>query len=617
MCGINGAVRLDSQAAPITSAEIDRVRERLAHRGPDGTGTWVAADGSAGLGHYRLAILDLSPQGAQPMARDGGRLQLTFNGEIYNFRELRQELLARGVPLATASDSEVVLALYDLEGPAMLRKLRGMYAFALWDGRRRQLFLARDPYGIKPLYYATHAGRFLFASEVKALTATAGGGVPMDVDPAGLTGFLLWGSVPEPRTFWRDVHPLPAGHQLIVPADAGDVPTPERHHFFRAARHPEPLAQALAASVEAHLVADVPVAVFLSAGLDSALLAALACRQQARPPVTLTLRFDELLGTAADEGPLAAEVARALGTEHIERRFGREDFLGLWDSLQTAMDQPSIDGANTYLIAKLAHEQGFKVALSGLGGDELFGSYPSFRDVPRWLRRTRALRHLPGSSAAWPLLQRAFLPGQPKAAGVPRYGCSAEGAYFLRRGVFLPEELPALIGERLAADGLATYQPLAGVAASAAGFLDDQPLAIGDWLAVHRMESTSYLKNQLLRDADWAAMAHAVELRVPLVDAWLHRAVAGHGFEPVRSLGKAALIRQLAPELPAAVFDRPKSGFAVPVIEWLTAGKARFAGWGHPARGLAALVLEQFGIELARPTRAVSRLLAPARDPRG
>ena len=181
------------------------------------------------------------------------------------------------------------------------------------------------------------------------------------------------------------------------------------------------------------------------------------------------------------------------------------------------------------------------------------------------------------------------------------YGGTPEGAYLLRRGVFLPEELPGLVGERLAEEGLAAYQPLAGVADSARGFLEEAPLAAGDWRAVHRMESTSYMKNQLLRDADWAAMAHALELRVPLVYPALHRAVAGHGFEPARSQGKAALVRSLAPELPAALFDRPKSGFAVPVIEWLTAGKQRWAGWGHPARGLAALVLEGYGVTLERP----------------
>ena len=267
------------------------------------------------------------------------------------------------------------------------------------------------------------------------------------------------------------------------------------------------------------------------------------------------------------------------------------------------MDQPSIDGANTFLIARLAREQGFKVALSGLGGDELCGSYPSFRDIPRWLGRARALGRLPGSAAAWPMVARAFLRRQPKAASMLAYGGTPEGAYLLRRGVFLPEELPALLGERAAAEGLAAYQPLAGVADSARGFLDEAPLAAGDWRAVHRMESTSYMKNQLLRDADWAAMAHALELRVPLVYPALHSAVAGHDFEPARSHGKAALVRSLAPELPAALFDRPKSGFAVPVIEWLTAGKQRWAGWGHPARGLAALVLEGYGVTLERPAR--------------
>ena len=335
--------------------------------------------------------------------------------------------------------------------------------------------------------------------------------------------------------------------------------------------------------MRAHLVSDVPVAVFLSAGQDSGLVAALARRHLPEPPATFTLRFDGLEGTPRDEAPLAAEVARTLGTRHVERRVGRADFTDLWPAAVAAMDQPSIDGFNTWAVSRAAHEAGLKVVLSGLGGDEVFGSYPSFQDVPATVRAAQ----IPGSSALWPALSR-LVPSRPKIRGLARYGRSLPGAYFLRRGLFLPEELPRLIGRDRAEEGLRAYDPVAD-AASALNGTDDP------WLAVHRLETSLYLRNQLLRDSDWASMAHSVELRVPLVDAWLREHLAARRFEPARSQGKAAFVRQAAPELPEAVFQRPKSGFYIPVMEWLEPGR-KGRSLGDQSRRLALRVLEDSGI---------------------
>jgi asparagine synthase (glutamine-hydrolysing) len=339
--------------------------------------------------------------------------------------------------------------------------------------------------------------------------------------------------------------------------------------------------------VAAHLVADVPVAVFLSAGLDSGLIAALARRHLSEPPVTFTLTFDVLAGTPQDEGPLAAQVAAALGTRHVERRVGRADFAGLWPAALAAMDQPSIDGFNTFLVSRAAHEAGLKVVLSGLGGDEIFGSYPSFRDVPAMERASRRMGNLPGVAAAWPALAR-LAADRPKLPGLLRYGRSRAGAYFLRRGLFLPEELPGLLGADLAEEGLRRCDPLA----AAAGLLR----AGGDpWIDVHRLETALYMRHQLLRDSDWASMAWSVELRVPLVDAWLRAHLAAAQFEPARSHGKAAFVRLAAPELPAALFDRPKTGFYIPVMEWLDPETARLRA-GDRSRRLALRVLEEMGV---------------------
>jgi asparagine synthase (glutamine-hydrolysing) len=643
MCGINGILRLDERSPEIDRGELLRTREAMASRGPDGTGLWASEDGRVALAHRRLAILDLTAAGAQPMASADGRVRIVVNGEIYNFRELRRELAGEGVAFRSESDTEVLLALYARDGLAMLPRLRGMYAFALWDDAEGRLVLARDPLGIKPLYYSAEGGVFRFASQVKALLA--GGGISTAVDPAGLAGFLLWGSVPEPWTIRRGVRALPAGHCLVV--ESGRVGEPRPHYRFGelpAPPAPDPGA-AVESSVRAHLVSDVPVAIFLSAGLDSGLIAALARRHLPEPPVTFTLSFDVLAGTPLDEAPLAAATARSLGTRHLERRVGRGDFPALWEQGLAAMDQPSIDGFNTFVVSRVAHDCGLKVVLSGLGGDEIFGSYPSFTQVPRWARLARWGGRVPGLAAAWPGLARTLARDRRKLPALLARGRSLAGAYFLRRGLFLPEELPALLGRERAAEGLAAYDPERDAAAAlgeaaalggagAAGGVGapggmGAPKGVGapgvwapggdgdragedrarrnghsrsadPWLAVHLMESRQYLRNQLLRDADWAGMAHSLEIRVPLVDAWLREQLARLHFAPARTGSKAEAVRRIAPELPPALFRRPKSGFYIPVPEWLEPPRRGSAPQrrGEGSRRLARRVLGEFGVDL-------------------
>ncbi|HNZ96408.1 MAG TPA: asparagine synthase (glutamine-hydrolyzing) [Thermoanaerobaculia bacterium] len=594
MCGLNGILRLVPDASPPDREELRRTREAMAARGPDGEGEWRSPGGELALGHRRLAILDLSPAGAQPMTTPDGRYTVVCDGEIYNFRELRRELAAAGVSFRTASDTEVLLHLVARDGLAGLSRLRGMYAFALWDDAEKSLLLARDPFGIKPLYYAAGRGTFRFASQVRALTA--GGAVGEQLDPAALAAFLLWGSVPEPWTIRRAVRALPAGHAVRVAA--GRVGEPERLPVAPLAAPLAPAA-ALAESVAAHLVADVPVALFLSSGIDSGLVAALARRALAEPPVAFTVTFEGWEGQARDEAPLACAVARSLGLRHVERRLGREEVAAHWAEALAAMDQPSIDGFNTFLVARLAREEGIKVALSGLGGDELLGSYPSFTDVPRWARRASRLARLPGLATAWPALAKHLRPGQPKLAGLLAHGTTVPGAYFLRRGLFLPEELPALLGAAAAREALAEIAPVAFAASRLAAPRPDGGRAADDWTAVQALETALYLRHQLLRDSDWAAMASGVELRVPFVDVPLWQALAAHGFEPARRRGKATLARAAAPELPAALFSRPKTGSQVP-NPLLAAPRSA----GASSRHLAREVLRAWNVELPRPEAA-------------
>jgi asparagine synthase (glutamine-hydrolysing) len=594
MCGIAGILGLDSEKCPLDFAELVRIRDAMAMRGPDGSGLWVSQRGNVGLAHRRLAIIDLSDAGAQPMLSADGRFAIVFNGEIYNHRELRAELEAEGFRFRSKSDTEVLLALYEREGSGLLRRLRGMYALGIWDDRERRLFLARDPYGIKPLYYSTHGGVLRFASQVKALEA--GGTIPAAVDPAGLVGFLLWGSVPEPFTLRREVRALPAGHFLEI-VD-GRVGRQQAHHRLgEGAVSDEPdVVAALDASVRAHLVSDVPVGIFLSAGLDSAILATLMRRHLAEPPLAFTLSFDEFLDTPLDEAPGAAALARSLGLSHVEKRVSRSELEVLWANSLEAMDQPSIDGFNVFMVSHYARKAGLKVVLSGLGGDELFGSYPSFRDVPAWRERAKFGRAVPGLSLAWGRAASFLGARWPKAPGFLRHGETLPGAYFLRRGLFLPEEITRMIDPQLVEQGFSAYD----AKIDAAKTLYDRDIP-DDWTAIQLMESTQYLRNQLLRDADWASMANSLELRVPFVDADLHRSFWRARFEPARTFGKAAIARLAAPEIPEDLRRRPKSGFMVPWAGRALGPKPESSAWGRNSRKAAVEVLRLFGVDVRAP----------------
>ena len=590
MCGLNAIFAYGAGAPSVERRELIAVRDAMTPRGPDAEGSWISADGGVGLGHRRLSIIDLSEAANQPMALAGGRVRITYNGEIYNFRALRRRLQAEGRVFETESDTEVLLHLYDRDGPDMVRHLRGMFAFALWDEARRGMLLGRDPFGIKPLYYTDDGVTLRAASQVKALRA--GGGVGGAPDPAGHVGFFLFGYVPEPHTLYADIGALPAGSTLWIDAAGGH----RIERYFDPARQlaeppaaasaeapPLDLGKALRESVEHHLVADVPVGVFLSAGLDSATITGLASESRNGDLETMTLGFEEFRGTPRDEAPLAEAVAATYGTRHHTRWVTGTDFHGDLETLLEAMDQPSIDGVNTYFVAKEAAAMGLKVALSGLGGDELFGGYDTFRQVPALVGR---LGWLPGGAAlgrglrvvAAPLLGHLARHISPKAAGILEYGTTYGDAYLLRRGLFMPWELGSVLDADLLRAGWRELAPRLALATCAAGIA--RPRA-----KVAALEMAWYMGNQLLRDADWAGMAHSLEIRVPLVDAELFAQVAPHVGGPGAPT-KLAMAAAPAKPLPGAVLGRPKSGFFVPVREWLEGGEAATAerglrGWAR------------------------------------
>ncbi len=606
MCGINGIYAYQTAAEAPRDAELIAARDHMRARGPDGFGAWRSEGGRCALGHRRLAIVDPTPRGAQPMVSAEG-LAVTFNGEIYNFPQLRLELEAKGRRLSSACDTEALLHLYALHGEDMVHHLRGMYAFAIWDPKRQGLFLARDPYGIKPLYTANDGWTFRFASQVKALLA--GGAISRDPEPAGIVGFHLWGSTPEPYTLWRDIRALPAGHSQWIDQAGPREPRP----FVRiaqvlseGARHPAPAAEleprvraAALDAVRAHLMADVEVGVFLSAGIDSgAILGLMADAGQARIRA-ITLAYDEFAGAAEDESPLAAAAARLYGAEHVVRRVCEREFRDDLPAILEAMDQPSIDGVNTWFVSKAAREAGLKVALSGLGGDELLAGYPSFRDVPAWAPWL-GLADLPGLAAAGARLAALFAPelarARPKALGILGLGGGYPGAYLLRRGLFLPQELTRFLDRDLVRRGLERLRPLTALAAT----LRPSPGSpIG---SVCALESAWYLKNQLLRDADWAGMAHSLEIRTPLVDIAALTALAPLTPRLTATRGKRALALSPSVPLPEAIIERAKTGFGVP-------------GWYFTTRDGAAVARPKGLASRARALDVLARFNEPAAPP--
>ena len=574
MCGISGLFAHSDAAERIDKNELLLTRDYMVKRGPDAFGAWLSRDERVGLGHRRLSIIELSDRGAQPMQSADGMLVVTFNGEIYNYQALRQELEGKGYVFRSRSDTEVLLHLYTARGADMVHDLRGMFAFGLWDARQRRLLLARDPYGIKPLFYADDGKTFRFASQVRALIA--GGNVSQDPDPAGWVGFYLFGSVPEPHTVYRNIRALPAGSTLSVTSHGADAPK----RYFSVAnifREVEQLprrfddlqaycSDSLRDSVRHHLVADVPVGAFLSAGVDSGALVGLMRDVGQQTIQTITLAFEEFRGDREDEAPLAEQVARRYGTRHVTRRITEQEFQEDLPKILQAMDQPTIDGINTWFVSKAAKEQGLKVAISGLGGDELFGGYPSFRDIPRSVRWLDLPSRLPFAGAAFRLMLnfgRHAFPFHPKAAGLLSHGGTYAGAYLLRRGVFMPWELEQVMDKDIAAAGMRDLDPLGSLGAS----ITNGPRS--PFGKVATLEASHYLRNQLLRDTDWASMAHSLEVRVPLVDCVLLRRLAPALLSGQRLKGKRLLGTAPTRPLPDQLLRRTKTGFAVPVAQWL------------------------------------------------
>jgi asparagine synthase (glutamine-hydrolysing) len=584
MCGIAGVVRRDGAIAAGTAGALDRA---LAHRGPDGCGAWRSPDGEALLVHRRLAIIDPGPSGAQPMATPDGAHHIVFNGEIYNFRELRRGLEARGERFATGSDTEVLLRLLVCDGVASLQRLRGMFAFGWWDAAARTLRVARDRFGIKPLYLAECGGSIAFASEAQALLDARL--VDRVVDPAGVLAYLSWGSVPPSLTWIDGVASLAPGTWMRWSADGGRAQGVFADITSVYGRRPSGSSEAelraragaaVQASVDAHLVSDVPVGVFLSGGIDSSAILSAAASPGAAPLNTYTVRFDD----RSSEHEYARLVASSFGALHHELVLDASRISCDLPRIVARLDQPTLDAANTFYVSEAVAATGIKVVLSGAGGDELFGGYRSFVRLPTAVRLKRAAGFIVPAiapAAAQVLPERLTERWQQFAAGNGKM----EAAYRTQRGLFMPRELDRVAGAAIRDRWVSATSRLA--ACEAGLFHGSSSTLEGD---VARLETRAYLGAQLLRDIDVMSMAHGLEVRVPFVDHELVEAVwPDLGASPALMRNKRLLHETLARPLPHDAVNRPKRGFTLPFATWMSGALQPFV-----RDGIAYLEQEQW-----------------------
>ena len=565
----------------------------MRHRGPDDDG-FLANDPRApglALGMRRLSIIDIAG-GHQPVWNESANVAVIFNGELYNYRELRERLLLAGHRFATQSDTEILVHGWEEWGEDLLGELHGMFAFALLDLRRHYatvpvLFMARDPLGIKPLYYAQTSEGFVFASELRALLAA--GTLPRQISPDALTSYLLFGSVSEPVTLIENAFSLPPGHRLLLHLpDRRKVPRARpwwdalQSSAARDPKRPRDFATAvprvralLEESIRGHLLADVPVGLFLSSGLDSSAIACIAARQQ--PGIrSFTLSFPD---TAYDEGLLAWAVAKHTGTQHTDVPLHGSDMLTRLEEAVAALDQPTMDGINTYFVSWAARQVGLKVALSGLGGDELFAGYQSFADTPKLMRMDAIARFVPGAfrRISSPLVG-AFL-GHRGSADAVRKATDAwlmpdalPHPYFFTRLVFPPSELarltdPLFRSSAVSADGVnldPTWLAWLERVADQTHLLE--PIAGISWL-----ELRTYMASTLLHDTDSVSMDRSLEVRVPLLDTALVEFMCALPDEARVQPGrhKALLVAAVQDLLPQNILEQKKRTFTLPWGEWL------------------------------------------------
>ena len=543
---------------------------QLKRRGPDSEGIWT--DENVFLGSRRLAIFDLHERSDQPMKSICKRYVLVFNGSIYNYLELRDYLFNVGVKLRTNSDTEVIIELYALEGPKMLNRLQGMFSFVIWDLKKKEAFAARDPYGIKPLYIGSNINGIILASQVKAILST--NLISKEKDLVSEFSFFHFGFVIEPKTWFKNIRSLKSGHYIIIKDNKISYEknwTNLEHLWVQADKYEKKITkkdvkkkiyEELTASVNKHLVADVPIGIFLSSGVDSTLLASIASTNSKKNITAITVLFDDFKNSNFDETSKAKKIAEKLGLKHFVFNVTKDDFFEDFPNIIEAMDQPSIDGINVWYASKAAAKLKLKVVFSGLGGDEIFFGYNHFNNIPLIYKYLNIIKKIPFINFFLKFLFSiyAYIKKDDRLKIITENSKSIFNLWFLKRTILTKKNMSK---ELLVNSN--NFSKLYKEIEEKGNFYDFSNPKI----KISYLDSIIYMKNQLLRDSDWSSMYHGVELRTPFVDVYLLSKLKDIMNSYSSFKDKESLKETFDKILPKQFLQSKKTGFQTPLKIWI------------------------------------------------
>ena len=564
MCGISGIYNPHNKE--INSQKItEKILNIQKKRGPDGQGIWRSDCKKITLGHNRLSIIDLSNNASQPFVSKDNKTVITFNGEIYNFNELRSELIKKNIYFKSKSDTEVILEAYKYWGLDCLNKFRGMFSFAIWDNEDKKIVLARDPFGIKPLYYCMFNEVLYFASEIKSLLSIEN--LSFNLSNLGIVSYYLWGNIQDPFTLYKEIKSLDKGSCLIIKDEnkkifnyasiEEEILNAEEKKFKNIYEKEEYLKEITKETVDYHHVSDVPRTLLLSSGIDSNILLSSMSESNKKNCSALTLDFN--FEGKMNETVLATESAKINNINHSSEIVSEDEYVKLIDVFFKNMDSPTDDGLNNFLISNIAKKQNSKIIISGIGGDELFFGYPSFNYIPKLNSFLKIFPDIKIINSFFENHLYKFLKTKKlnmKYSGIFKYGRNLNSAFLLKRSLFLPQEIKELISKKEFKDG---YEEL--------NFFDNSLNEIekikDKKLSIMYLEIKYYLCSKLLRDSDWASMSNSVELRTPFVD-WFYFKKILPLIKFDKNFGKMNLFNAFKNKLPVNLSNRQKTGFVIP-----------------------------------------------------
>ncbi len=570
MCGINGAYNYSNSSKNIQSI-VNTVNKIQFSRGPDDNGLWESNCKKLCFGHTRLSIIDLTKNAQQPFVSKDEKYIITFNGEIYNYKELKSELIKKNIFFKSKSDTEVILESYKFWGLEFVKKLRGMFAFAIWDINKKKLILARDPFGIKPLYHSKKNGVYYFASQVKSLLSIDD--ISSDYSDAGIASFYLWGNLQEPFTLYKDIKSVPMGSCITID-NSGNEKIYKYADIKNSILNASPLnlkneddkklylAEAINETVNAHQVSDVPITLLLSSGTDSNVILGSLNDNNKKNCSALTLNFN--YQSEKDEVYLAKKSALLNKIHHDILEISENEFSSLIEEFFVKMDMPTNDGFNNFLVSYLAKKNNSKIIISGVGGDELFSGYPSFQIIPKIIR---ILKYIPDNKLLKFLNKNVLYPAlkkgnfKTKYSGVLEYGRNISSSFFLVRSLFLPNEIKEIISDSAFRRGFDELNLFDNCKKDIEEFSDEK-------LSIMYLEIKYYLCSKLLRDADWASMAHSVELRTPFVD-WVFFNKIIPLLKLDKNINKKNTLDCVKEKIPNEIYNRKKTGFTIPHEQYL------------------------------------------------